>query len=60
MSVIKGLVFVGAIAALLWFALQRIGPTDSPPPTGPVQVNVSVPNPVPGDNQGDGDKLYLP
>jgi hypothetical protein len=59
MSVIKGLVFVGAIAALLWFAIQKIGPTDSKPPA-PVQVNVDVPNPLPGNQQGSGDKTYLP
>jgi hypothetical protein len=60
MSIVKGLLFVGVIAALAWFAMQRVGPTHNPPPAGPVQVNVSVPNPIPGNNQGSGDKLYVP
>jgi hypothetical protein len=60
MSIIKGLVFVGAIAVLAWFAMQRMGPTHNKPPAGPVQVNVSVPNPVPGNNQGGGGDIYVP
>jgi hypothetical protein len=57
---VKGLLLVGVLVALAWFAMQRVGPTHNPRPAGPVQVNVSVPNPVPGNSQGGGDKLYVP
>jgi hypothetical protein len=60
MSLVKGLLFVAVIAGLAWFAMQRVGPTHNPRPPAPVQVNVSVPNPVPGSNQDGGDNLYVP
>lgn len=58
----KALLVFGVAIGILLAAAQfmRQHHTSEPMPAGPVQVNVTVPNPLGGSPSGGGDRILVP